>query len=227
MATEAFRRPATDADLKTFMPFYDSARQGPGGFDAGITELVTAILSSPDFLYRSIPAPEQTNASRPLTDLELATRLSFLMWNTGPDRELIDLANAARLSDPAVMDAQVARMLKDPRANSLVEDFALSWLTLGNLGQVEPTDRSWNEGMQSNFETEIRMFLASVLLQDRSVSDLLTADWTFVNEDLARQYGIKGVHGSQFRRVTLTDETRFGLLGKGAVLLATSYRHPM
>jgi Protein of unknown function (DUF1592)/Protein of unknown function (DUF1588)/Protein of unknown function (DUF1585)/Protein of unknown function (DUF1595)/Protein of unknown function (DUF1587) len=223
MATEAFRRPATDADVKAFMPFYENARKGPGGFDAGITELVTAILSSPDFLYRSIPAPEQANASRPLTDLELASRLSFLMWNTGPDRELIDLAAAHRLSDPAVMDAQVARMLKDPRANALVEDFALSWLNLDDLGQIEPTDRSWNDGMRSDFETEIRMFVASVLLEDRSVTELLNADWTFVNEDLARQYGIRGVHGSQFRRVTLTDQTRFGLLGKGAVLLATSY----
>ncbi len=223
MAGEAFRRPATDADVKAFMPFYDDARKGPGGFDAGITELVTAILSSPDFLYRNIKASPQPDTSRPLTGLELASRLSFLMWNTGPDKQLLDLATSNRLSDPAVMDAQVARMLKDPRANALVEDFALSWLNLGNLSQVEPTDRSWNDGMRANFEKEIRLFIGSVLLQDRSVTDLLNADWTFVNEDLARQYGIKGVHGSQFRRVTLTDPTRFGLLGKGAVLLATSY----
>jgi len=223
MATEAFRRPATDADLKVLMPFYDSGRTDAGGFDSGITELVTAILSSPDFLYRTIPAASPANGSRQLTDLELASRLSFLMWNTGPDQQLIDLASAKRLSDPAVMDAQVARMLKDPRASGLVDGFAESWLNLDDLAKVQPTDRAWNDSMRVNFETEIRLFLSSVLLEDRSVTDLLNADWTFVNEDLARQYGIRGVHGSQFRRVTLTDENRFGLLGKGAVLLATSY----
>jgi hypothetical protein len=221
MATRAFRRPVTKEDMKPFMVFYDESRQGPGGFEAGISELVVAILSSPDFLYRDIPAPTQAGGSRLLSDIELATRLSFFMWNTGPDQQLIDLAAAKKLSDPKVMKEQIARMLKDPRANTLVENFALAWLNLDELDQVAPD--GFSEAMRSNYETEIRMFLASVLLEDRSVMDLLTADWTFVNDSLAQQYGIQGVKGSVFRRITLTDENRWGLLGKGAMLLRTSY----
>lgn len=224
LAAQAYRRPVTDADLKLLMPFYDSGRTEAGGFDSGVTELVTAMLSSPDFLYRAIPASTKPNESRLLTDLELASRLSFLMWNTGPDQQLIDLATAKRLSDPAVTQAQVARMLKDPRASALVDNFAQSWLSL-DLDQVEPTDSrpDANAALRANLDTEIRLFLGSVLLDDRSVVDLLNADWTFVNADLAQRYGIRGVRGSQFRRVTLTDQNRFGLLGKGAVLMGTSY----
>ncbi len=225
LAAQAYRRPVTDADVKLLMPFYDGARADSGGFDAGVTELVTAILSSPDFLYRAIPASTKAEESRPLTDLELASRLSFLMWNTGPDQQLLDLAAAKRLSDPKTMEAQVMRMLKDPRANALVENFAMTWLSVDDLGQVEPTDgnAASNTALRANFDTEIRLFLSSVLLEDRSVVDLLNADWTFVNADLAQRYGIRGVRGSQFRRITLTDPNRFGLLGKGAVLMATSY----
>jgi mono/diheme cytochrome c family protein len=222
LATEAFRRPVTDADVKSLMKFYDIGRKEAGGFDAGVTDLVTAVLSSPDFLYRAI-ATAKNDESRLLTDLELASRLSFFLWSTGPDEELVKLAASNRLSDPAVMQAQVARMLKDPRANSLVENFALGWLNLDELEKVEPSDGGFNAAMRTNFETEIRLFLSSVLLENRGVVDLLTADWTFVNEALARQYDIPGVHGSQFRRVQLTNENRFGLLGKGAFLLRTSY----
>ncbi|MFO7325222.1 MAG: DUF1592 domain-containing protein, partial [Pseudomonadota bacterium] len=222
MATQAFRRPVSDEDVQYLMKFYELGRSEPGGFDAGITELVTAILSSPDFLYRAIPAPEQ-GESRLLTDLELASRLSFFLWNTPPDKELIDLAAANRLSDPAVMNAQVDRMLKDPRAESLVESFALAWLNVDELDKVDPVDRAFTPAMRENFETEIRMFLASVLLENRSVMDLLDADWTFLNEDLARWYGVQGVRGPVFRRVRLENPNRFGLLGKGAVLLRTSY----
>jgi hypothetical protein len=223
MATQAFRRPVTDADLAFLMKFYEMGRAEPGAFDAGITEMVTAVLSSPDFLYRAIPAPAVAGQTRLLTDLELATRLSFFLWNTGPDKELLDLAAAGKVKDPATLNAQVARMLKDPRADSLVENFALAWLNLDELEKVEPMAQGWNAGMRTNFETEIRMFLASVLLEERSVVDLLTADWTFVNQDLARHYGISGVRGPLFRRVQLTNPNRFGLLGKGAVLLRTSY----
>jgi hypothetical protein len=222
MASQAFRRPVTDADLQTLMKFYEMGRAEAGGFDSGVTELVIAILSSPDFLYRAIPASTLAE-SRPLTDLELATRLSFFLWYTGPDKELLDLAASNRLSQPAVMDAQVDRMLKDPRANSLIENFALAWLNLDELEKVEPLDRSWTPAKRANYETEIRMFLASVLLEDRSVVDLLDADWTFVNQELAQDYGIAGVRGSAFRRVKLDNPNRFGLLGKGAVLLRTSY----
>jgi mono/diheme cytochrome c family protein len=223
LATQAFRRPVTDADMKLLMKFYEIGRAEAGGFDSGVTELVTAVLSSPDFLFRAISTSPTLKASRQLNDLELASRLSFFLWNQGPDDELIKLAANKGLSNPAVMKTQVERMLKDPRAQSLVENFALSWLNLDELDQIEPLDPTFNGAMRSNFETEIRLFLASVLLEDRSVVDLLNADYTFVNESLARQYGIPGVLGPQFRRVTLKNENRWGLLGKGAVLLRTSY----
>ena len=223
LATEAFRRPVTDADLKWLMSFYETGRAEAGGFNSGVTELLTAILSSPDFLYRAIEPSRTPAQARQLSDLELASRLSFFLWSEGPDRQLIDLAVNKRLSDPAVMQQQVGRMLKDPRAHALVDNFAFSWLNLGTLGQVEPDDKRFTAEMRTNFETEARLFLASVLLENRSVMDLINADWTFVNESLAAQYGIPGVFGPQFRRVTLKNENRWGLLGKGAVQLRTSY----
>jgi hypothetical protein len=223
LGTQAFRRPVTDADVQRLMKFYDLGRKEAGGFDSGVTELVTAVLSSPDFLYRAIATSPKADESRLLSDLELASRLSFFLWSTGPDKQLVDLAVNKRLSNPAVMKSQVERMLKDPRANALVENFALGWLHLNDLEKVDPADGGFNAAMRNNFETEIRLFLASVLLENRSVVDLLTADWTFLNEALAKQYDVPGVHGSQFRRVQLTNENRFGLLGKGAFLLRTSY----
>ncbi|MFO1502804.1 MAG: DUF1592 domain-containing protein [Steroidobacteraceae bacterium] len=223
LGTQAFRRPVTDADVKSLLKFYDMGRTEAGGFDSGVTELVTAVLSSPDFLYRAINTSTRPDEPRLLSDLELATRLSFFLWNTGPDEQLIDLAAARKLSDPATMKAQVERMLKDPRANTLIENFALAWLNLDELEKVDPTDGGFNAAMRGNFETEIRLFLASVLLENRSVMDLLDADWTFLNESLARQYDVPGVHGPQFRRVQLTNPNRFGILGKGAFLLRTSY----
>jgi hypothetical protein len=223
LATRAFRRPASDEDVQRLMKLYDLGRQEPGGFDAGVTELVTAVLSSPDFLYRALPTTEDESGPRLLTGLELASRLSFFLWSTGPDAVLLDLATTGRLTDPQVLQAQVARMLKDARAQTLVENFALAWLNLDELDKVEPTDPAFNAAMRAHFETEIRLFLASVLLENRSVLDLLEADWTFLNETLARHYGISSVRGSQFRRVQLRDPNRHGLLGKGAVLLRTSY----
>lgn len=221
LATKAFRRPVTDEDLQWLMPFYEEGRTEEGGFDSGVTELVTAILSSPDFLYRSIQtAPD---GPRALSNLELASRLSFFLWSQGPDDELLALAVDGKLTDQAIMDAQVKRMLADPRAQSLIENFAMAWLNLDELDAIQPTDRGFNDAMRTNFEKEIRLFLASVLLDDHSVHELLTADWTFLNESLARQYGVEGVLGTQFRRVNLKNENRFGLLGKGAMLLRTSY----
>jgi hypothetical protein len=223
LATQAFRRPVTDEDLDWLMPFYEAGRQEEGGFDAGVTELVTAVLSSPDFLYRAIRSAAEPDAPRELDDLELASRLSFFLWSQGPDEELLSLAAEGKLRDAGTMEQQVQRMLADPRAEALVENFALSWLNLDELEQIEPTDPSFNSGMRGNFEVEIRMFLSSILLKDRPVHELLTADYTFVNDALARQYGITGVLGPQFRRVQLSDENRWGLLGKGAMLLRTSY----
>lgn len=222
LATQAFRRPVTDADLDLLMPFYETGRSEAGGFDSGIVELITAILSSPDFLYRSIDAPAGEDV-RPLDDLELASRLAFFLWSQGPDAELITLASEGQLSDPGVLEKQVTRMLADSRAMALVDNFAMAWLNLDELEQIEPADRSFNEAMRRNFTTEMRLFLASVLLEERSVLDLLDADYTFVNEALARQYDIPGVYGPQFRRVTLSNDARRGLLGKGAMLLRTSY----
>ena len=138
-----------------------SGRAEAGGFDAGVIELVTAILSSPDFLYRSLKIT--SNEPRVLNDVELASRLSFFMWSQGPDEELIALASESKLSDPEVMAAQVLRMLADPRANSLIENFALAWLNLDELDAVQPTEQGFNDAMRTNFEREIRLFLASVL----------------------------------------------------------------
>jgi len=221
LAARAFRRPVTDEDLDWLMPFYEVGRAEEGGFDAGIIELTTAILSSPDFLYRSMSIIEEQ--PRPLNDLELATRLSFFLWSQGPDEELISLAAEGKLSDPQVTKNQVYRMLDDPRAEAIIENFALAWLNLDELELVQPVDRRFNDAMRNNFETEIRLFLKSVLLEDHPVHTLLTANWTYVNESLASQYDIDGVYGSQFRRVNLENPNRWGILGKGATLLRTSY----
>ena len=223
LAARAFRRPVTESDVNWLMKFYDAGRSQPGGFDSGVTELITAILASPDFMYRALTAPTVAGQSLALTDLQLASRLSFFLWNQGPDQRLLMLAESKQLHEPKVLDAQVARMLNDPRAQSLISDFAFSWLNFGTLDQVEPLDKAYSATMTENFSTEARLFLSSVLLQNRSVNDLITADWTFVNDSLARQYGIPGVLGPQFRRVTLKNQDRWGLLGKGAFELRTSY----
>jgi mono/diheme cytochrome c family protein len=210
------------------------ARQGEatsndgGTFDQGIEQVVAAVLGSPEFLYRAIrgPAGASQNAEFNLTDLELASRLSFFLWNTGPDDELLDLAASGGLSKPGVFDAQVKRMLADSRASSLVTSFAMKWLHLDDLDLVKPDPmvfQGFNDQLRKDFLTEVESFIASVLLEDHSVLELLTADHTFLNDRLARHYGIDGISGSQFRRVTLKDPTRFGLLGKAAVLMRTSY----
>ena len=227
LARRAFRRPVTQADLDRLMPFYEEGRVGPGGFDEGIELMATAVLASPDFLYRAIVAPEDADGDRyALDDFELASRLSFFLWSQGPDDELLELATAGKLSDPEVMDAQVARMLADERAKVLVKNFALPWLNLDDLDAVQPDVQlylDFTPALREDFAAEIELFLESILLGDANVQVLLTADHTFVNERLARHYGMSGVVGPQFRRVVLEDATRHGLLGKGAVLLRTSY----
>ncbi|HEY3517146.1 MAG TPA: DUF1592 domain-containing protein [Gammaproteobacteria bacterium] len=226
LAKRAFRRPVDTADLERLMPFYEAGRKA-GTFDTGVEQLVTAVLASPDFLYRAIaPSPNDQGETFALDDFELASRLSFFLWSQGPDDELLDLAAAGKLRDDDVVAEQVERMLADPRAQSLVTGFALRWLNVDEIDAVDPDDRlfpDFTDALRDDFATEIEQFVASVLLDDRDVHDLLTADWTFVNERLARYYGMRDVHGPQFRRVTVDDETRRGLLGKGAVLLRTSY----
>jgi hypothetical protein len=228
LAGEAYRRPVTKDDVARLMPFYQAGRANGGSFDKGIEQIVAAVLVSPDFLYRSITPPEgkPADAVYALSDLELASRLSFFLWSQGPDDQLIQVAAKGDLSKPKVLKREVLRMLDDPRAQALVDNFAMQWLNVDDLTPIEPDPiifRGFNDQMRDAFTREIRMFLASVLLEDHTVLDLLTADYTFLNEALAENYGIKGVHGSQFRKVTLKDPNRFGILGKAAVLLRTSY----
>ena len=228
LAGRAFRRPIAKDDIGRLMAFYDAGREGSGGFDAGIEQMVTAVLVSPDFLYRGIALPKDKKGAKffALSDLELASRLSFFLWKRAPDDVLLKLANAGELKRPGVLDAQVRRMLADPRAETLVTDFALRWLDLLEVGKFEWDKQlfpEFNAELRQDFSTEIDLFLRSILLEDKNVEQLLTADYTFLNERLARHYGITNVHGAQFRRVHLENENRYGLLGKGAVLLHTSY----
>ena len=227
LARRAFRRPITDEDLTGAMAFYENGRK-TGSFDDGIQKGVLAILASPKFLYRfhTPPADAKPGESFALNDLDLASRLSFFLWSGPPDDALIDLAAAGKLKDPKVYAAQVRRMLVDPRARSLASNFAAQWLNVGGLDLVNPDTNlfpDYTEDLIPAFKEELNDFVWSVFGEDRSVVDLLTADWTFLNERLAMHYGIKGVRGGEFRKVTVADSTRRGLLGKGAVLMATSY----
>ena len=227
LARRAFRRPVNQADLDRVMPFYEEGRKGAGGFDEGIELMTAAVLSSPDFLYRAIaPTTDSTAVSQELTALELASRLSFFLWSQGPDDRLLALAESGELNEPSVLQEQVERMLDDARAEVLVTGFAEGWLGVDDLEAVVPDMLlfpEFSDGLRQDFATEMRLFLTSVLLEERNVQELLTADYTFVNERLARHYGIEGVAGPQFRRVVLDDPVRHGLLGKGSVQLRTSY----
>jgi hypothetical protein len=225
LATRAYRRPATAADVSRLMTFFEAGRREIGHFDGGVQEIVMATISSPDFLYRVI-APRAADEPRPLSQLELASRLAFFLWSDLPDDELRSLAVDGRLADRTVYQQQVARMLRDRRATALVDGFAMRWLNVDDLDAVDPDTsiyRGFTNSLREAFGTEMRMFLADVLLENRSVIELLRADYTFLNAALANHYGIRGVTGSQFRRVQLADPARHGLLGKAAVLLRTSY----
>jgi hypothetical protein len=225
LAGRAFRRPIADSDLDGLMAFYEAGSR-EGGFDSGVRDAVSAILASPHFLYRA----ESGDGAGAVTldDIELASRLSFFIWSSLPDDELLSLARVSRLSDPNILTAQVRRMLADPRAMSLVNDFAFQWLDLAKLDEIVP-DRGqfpYASGVLDQRELmkeELRLFIDSVLRSDRSVVDLITADHTFLNERLAMHYGIESVKGARFREVKLEDESRYGLLGKGAILSLTAY----
>jgi hypothetical protein len=225
LARRAFRRSVDRGDLDRLLPFYEAGRTR-GSFDTGIEQVVTAVLASPDFLYRAIAPGIVDGDSFPLDGLSLAARLSFFLWSQGPDDELLALATAGELDRPDVLASQVERMLADSRAQSLVSGFALRWLNVDELEAVTPDEQLFPEfsaELREDFATEIDLFLASVLLDNRDVRELLTADYTFVNERLARHYAMGAVRGPQFRRVPVAQEARRGLLGKGAVLLRTSY----
>ena len=229
MARLAYRRPSTDEDVGTLLRFFDRGRDRGEKFDAGIQFALERLLVDPDFLlrvYRDPPSGEQETYR--LTDIELASRLSFFLWSTIPDDRLLALAAEGRLTDPEVLEREVRRMLTDPRATeALVDDFAAQWLNLRRVAEVvvDPlVYPNYDLSLMQGFQRETELFVASTVREDRSVVDLLDADYTFVNERLARHYGIPGVYGNRFRRVMLPDhEQRGGLLAQGALLATTSY----
>jgi mono/diheme cytochrome c family protein len=227
LARRAYRRPVTDADLSGLMRFYDEGREG-GGFEAGIEKALRAMLASPKFVFRveRDPAGMSTGQVYTLSDLELASRLSFFLWSSIPDDELLAAAEANRLRDPNTLTRQIQRMLDDPRSEAMVENFAGQWLQIRNLRSATPDKNdfpNFDRTLLKAFERELDLFVGSIIRENRSVLDLLTADYTFVNERLAQHYGIPYVAGSHFRRVTNIDEARRGLLGKGGILLVTSH----
>jgi len=228
LARRAYRRPVTDADLQAPLAFYKEARS-QGGFDAGIEMALRAILASTEFLFRVERDPRGTapGTDYRISDLELASRLSFFLWSSIPDEPLIDLAVGGKLKDPAVLEQQTRRMLADPRADSLVTNFAAQWLYLRNLAAQSPDARmfpDFDDNLRQSFKRETELFFESIVKEDHSVLDLLRANYTFVNERLARHYGIPNVYGSRFRRVTLGEGSeRGGLLGQGSILTVTSY----
>ncbi len=224
-ARRAFRRPVTEEDLTPLMAFYKSGA-AQGGFERGVRDGVTAILASPHFLYRA-ESGNSPGGAHTLTDLELASRLSFFLWSSLPDDELLNLATQSRLSQPDVLAKEVRRMIADARAKSLIDDFAFEWLNVAKLDEIAPDNRLFPQSSglldpRGLFKEELRLFIDSVLRSDRSIVDLLTADYTFLNERLAMHYGIETVKGSHFRRVTLEDKNRYGLLGKAAILNLTA-----
>jgi cytochrome c5 len=227
VARRAFRRPITAADIKRPMTFYEDARRNGGDFNAGIRAGLARILASPKFVFRAEEDPAALPAGAPhrINDIELASRLSFFLWSSIPDDELLNLAVAGRLREPPVLEAQVRRMIADERAGSLMTQFTGQWLQLRNLDKVTPDllmFPDFDDNVRQAFRRETELFFASIVRENRNALDLLNADYTFVNERLARHYGMRGIYGSQFRRVTVTDPNRRGLLGEGSFLSLTS-----
>ena len=228
LARRAYRRPVTGTDVDELLAVFRAGREEGASFELGIRWALERMLVDPDFLYRMEPDPVDVAAGTPyrLTDLQIASRLAFFLWNTIPDAELLAAAEAGRLADPAVLERQVRRMLADPRAATLASSFAGQWLHLRNMRALAPDVNAFPEfddNLRAAFTRETELFFEQQVREDRSVVELLTADYTFLNERLARHYGIPGVYGSHFRRVTLPDETRRGLLGHGSMLTVTSY----
>ena len=227
LARRAFRRPVTDADIESVLGFYRTGR-ADGGVDRGIQRALRAVLVDPEFLFRleRDPAGVSPATVHPVSDVELASRLSFFLWSSIPDDELLDLAEGGDLGGPDVLRGQVRRMLTDTRSSALIENFAGQWLYLRNLPGVRPDPDAYPEfddNLREAFRRETELFVESQLREDRSVVELLTADYTFVNERLASHYKIPAVYGNQFRRVSLEGTLRAGLLGHGSILTATSY----
>lgn len=227
LARRAYRRPVTDSDLSGLLHFYDEGSR-TNGFEAGIEMALRAMLASPKFLFRAERDPAGIAAGRvyALNDLELASRLSFFIWSSIPDEELLAVAEAGRLHDSKTLARQVQRMLADPKSQALVTNFAGQWLQLRNLRSTTPDKNdfpNFDHTLRQAFARELELFVGSIIREKRSVLDLLTADYTFVNERLALHYGIPNIFGSHFRRVSGIEVTRRGLLGKGGILLVTSH----
>ena len=227
LARRAFRRPVDAADTAPLLALYEEGRR-EGGFERGIQLVVRGILIDPEFLFRIERDPDgmPPGTAYPVSDLELASRLSFFLWSSLPDDELIDVAAAGRLREPGVLRAQIARLLGDPRSDAFIDNFFGQWLLLRNMRTVAPDPDAFpdfDENLREAMRQETALFVASQVRDDRSVLDLLRADYTFLNERLARHYGVANVYGNHFRRVNVAGRRRGGLLGQGSVLTATSY----
>ncbi|MBI3491340.1 MAG: DUF1592 domain-containing protein [Acidobacteria bacterium] len=226
LASEAYRRPPSGEDVESLMTFYADGRKGHD-FEAGVRAVVQAILASPHFLFRleEMPPGVRPGQNYRLTDLDLATRLSYFIWATAPDAELLKLANNGTLHTPLVLDKQVRRMLADPRAEALSTRFASQWLRLQDVEKIHPDALlypSFDHELAESYKRETELLFDSIVREDRNILDLFTADYTFVNERIAKVYRIPNVTGGTFRRVPLTDENRRGLLGQGSILMLTS-----
>jgi hypothetical protein len=221
VATRAYRRPVTDADLEKLLSFYQRGRNEGGNFDYGVEMALARVLVGVDFVFRfeKEPAGLPAGATYRISDLELASRLSFFLWSSIPDDELLDLAVKGKLHEPAVLAQQTRRMLADPRSQALVTNFAGQWLALREVKNA-PAQVAGN--IRQSFRQETELLFDSMIREDRSMLTLLNADYTFVDERLAKHYGIPNIYGSQFRRVAITDDNRRGLLGQGSFLLVTS-----
>ncbi len=225
LATRALRRPVgeRDATITTLMEFFESGRK-LRGFESGVQYALARLLVDPQFIYRFERAPANTRvgAAYRISDLELASRLSFFLWSSIPDEELLKVAASDKLDDPMVLEQQTRRMLGDERARALIDNLAGQWLQLRQLDDITPATKEFDGNLRYAFRRETELLFETIVREDRSILDLIDADYTFVDERLARHYGIPYVRGSRFRRVALTDETRRGLLGQGSMLTVTS-----
>jgi hypothetical protein len=220
LARQAYRRPVTAADIDPLMKLFTTGRADGSAFDAGIEMALTGLLVSPDFLFRV------EHSTGRVSDLELASRLSFFLWSSIPDEQLLRIAESAKLHDPAMLRTQTLRMLGDPKSQALLDNFAGQWLHLRNIAEWHPDPMKYpqfDDALRNAFERESSLFFENIVREDRSVLELIDADYTFVNERLARYYGIPGVRGSYFRRVPVTSKERGGVLTQGGVLMVTSY----
>jgi hypothetical protein len=226
LARQAFRRPVTPEDLEGLMSQYQVGRQD-GDFETGVRTAIQAILANPEFVFRFEHVPDKVAPGQAfrISDLELASRLSYFIWSSAPDDQLLTLATQGKLKDPVVLQQQVKRLLKDPRSESLSTNFAGQWLRLGGLLEANPDSGmfpNYTRNLGTSMRREIELLFDSIVQEDRNVQDLLTADYTFVDETLAKYYGIPNVLGNRFQRVQLTDPNRFGLIGKGGILTMTA-----